>query len=127
MVHQVMYKCQSLTECSEARPTRSHFIEDFTLLDGASDDWKELFICNSCNQHWIVEKGAEMDRLTNKAFKCTGSEKWLLHDTSPSLTDWLIVQHGGLSNQNCIYSSCFKTALKGMVLCVEHGHSEYKW
>jgi len=58
VLHQVMCKCQILSECSEAIPTRSYFIEGFTLLDAVSGSWKELFICNSCNQHWIIEKGA---------------------------------------------------------------------
>jgi len=68
-----------------------------------------------------------MDLRSNKAFKCGGLKNWLLHDTSSALSDWLIAQHDGLSNKNCIYSGCRKIALKRMVLCVEHGHSEYKW
>ncbi len=122
-----MCNCQELNECVEAVPTRDEFLEGFNKLDHSSKLWAELFVCCNCGQHWIVEEGAEMDRRSNKAFKIDDPEDWLNHDTSPALAHWLISQHGGFSGHQCIYSGCKKQALNNMVVCVEHGHSEYKW
>lgn len=100
---------------------------EFKTLDQRSKQWFELYVCSSCGQHWMVEKGAEMDRRANKAFKIPDPDNWLSHDIRPALADWLIDQHGGLSNQQCAFSGCEKTALRNMAVCVEHGHSEYQW
>lgn len=119
--------CQSLGECVEVSPTREKFVSFLKKLDHNSKLWAEIFVCNSCSQFWIVEKGAEMDRRANKAFKINNADNWMSHDTSPALAQWLIKKHGGLSEKQCISSGCEKKALNGMVFCVEHGHTEYQW
>ena len=122
-----MCNCHELNECVEVVPTRDEFLVGFNKLEHSSKLWAELYVCSNCGQHWIVEEGAEMDRRSNKAFKIDDSGNWLNHDTSPALAQWLISKHGGLSDKQCIYSGCKKQALNNMVVCVEHGHSEYKW
>ena len=122
-----MCNCQNLNECTEAILTRDDFVATFKKLDHSSKLWSELLVCESCGQHWIVEEGAEIDRRSNKAFKINEPSNWLNHDTSPALTKWLITQHGGLSEKQCIFSGCNKKALNNMLVCVEHGNSEYKW
>lgn len=47
-----------------------------------------------------------MGRRSNKAFKISYPENWLSHDTSPALAQWLISKHGGLSEQQSIFSGC---------------------
>src|SRR5690606_2058787 len=114
-------------ECTEAIQTREGFVSGFKKLDHSTKLWAELFGCNSCGQHWIVEEGAEADRRSNKAFKISDPESWLNHDTSPALAQWLMNKHGGVSDKQCIFSGCNNKALKNILVCVEHGHSEYKW
>jgi hypothetical protein len=123
----IMCNCQSLSECVEAVPTRNNFVGTFTKLDHSTKLWAELFVCNICGQHWIVEEGAEMDRRSNKAFKISSPDNWLEHDTNPALANWLVKQHGGVSEQQCMFAGCEKMALKNMVVCVVHGHSEFEW
>ena len=122
-----MCKCISLRDCVEAFPTRDDFVRDFQKIDSSPELWSELFKCNACGQHWIVEEDQEIDRRSNKAFKTNEPSKWKSHDTRASLAEFLISKHGGLSKQQCVWAGCGEKALKGMAVCVYHGHSEYKW
>jgi len=122
-----MCKCRILEECEETLPNRGEFVKGFKKLDSSSRLWAELFQCETCGQHWIVEVGGEMDRRTDKAFKITEPKNWLSYDTMPALAGWLIKKHGGLSEKQCIFSGCNEKALKNMAVCIYHGHSEYNW
>ena len=122
-----MCNCIKYGDCEEATPTRNEFIREFTQLDSCVQLWTELFICNNCGQHWVVEENAEMDRRSNMAYKVDTPKNWTKHDTRPALSQWLILQHGGLTDQQCVHAGCNEYALKDMVVCVFHGHSEYNW
>ncbi len=122
-----MCNCSSLSECTAALPTREIFIANFNKLGDSTKLWVELFVCNDCGQHWIIEEGGPMDRRADMAFKISDSKNWLNYDMSSALSEWLITQHGGLSDIQCSYSGCENKALANMVVCVKHGHSEHQW
>ena len=115
-----MCRCKDLNKCEEALPTRDVFIKNFNKLDSNIEFWTELFVCSNCNQHWIVEKGSEVDRRSNKAYKIDTSENWKNYDTKPLLDEWTISQHGGLSDKECLRSGCKEKALKNMAVCIHH-------
>jgi hypothetical protein len=120
-----MCNCINFRECEETHPNRDDFVAGFQKL--YSDTWRELFICNTCHQYWIVEQGAEMDRRSNKAYKIPSEENWLQYNTKSALANWLIHQHGGLAENKCLYQGCNQKSLKNMFVCVYHGSSEYQW
>jgi hypothetical protein len=122
-----MCDCLKLSECTEALPTRDEFMAGFRKLEHSYKLWVDFCVCENCGQYWIIEDGAEMDRRSNMAFKVFDPKNWITDDTSTALADWIIAKHGGLSNKKCIFYACNKMALKNMMVCVVHGHSEYKW
>lgn len=122
-----MCHCANLRSCEEALPTRELFVVDFEPIEPSVDGWSELFLCNDCGQHWIVERGAEMDRRSNKAYKIEAQSNWQTFDRKPALADLLIQKHGGLAGAKCAFVDCPAQALRGMAVCVRHGHSEYVW
>jgi hypothetical protein len=122
-----MCDCQKLNKCTKALPARDEFVAGFRKLDHNSNLWADLFVCESCEQYWIVEEGAEMDRRSNMAFKIPDPQNWLFYDTSAALSDWIIENHGGLSNQKCVFYGCNEMALNNMMVCFKHGHPEHNW
>lgn len=64
-----MCNCKILPNRTEAVPTREDFIVGFKKLKRLPELWAELFVCETCGQHWIVEEGAELNRRSNIATK----------------------------------------------------------
>lgn len=94
------------------------FIENFSLVDSAS--WMELYQCQVCLQFWAIEKGAELDRRHNLAFKLTQSQNWKTFDFSSARDKWKAQKYGGISQNQCMYKGCDNFAVKGKVFCIKH-------
>jgi len=122
-----MCNCEKLDSTTKVSPSREKFVDSFELVNHASELWADLFKCTKCGQLWFVENRGGHDRSPELAYKISEKTNWRAFDVQPGRKEWLIKEHGGTSENNCMWVGCKEKALKGMSVCVSHGHSEFKW
>jgi hypothetical protein len=120
-------ECASLPGAARTRPSRAAFVARLELIDGDPEEWAELRACPVCGQRWYVEKGAEMDRQENIAFKLPSLGEWRSFDREPALRALLVREHGGEGDSTCVFAGCGAPVLQSLAVCVQHAHSEYRW
>jgi hypothetical protein len=122
-----MCNCNKLDSTTEVIPSREDFVHPLEHVEQSIELWADLFKCPTCSQLWFIENRGGHDRNPELAYKISEQENWRTFDVRPGRKEWLIKKHGGTSETNCMWSGCKEKALKGMSVCVSHGHSEFKW
>ena len=112
-------KCSSLAATVEVQMPSDAFVENFKTIERSNTEWADLFKCNLCNQFWVVEFGAEMDRRSNFAVKtkCNSLSEFDFLTARAGIES---LKHGGLSHDICMFVGCSQQALKGIVFCSKH-------
>ena len=111
--------CRILENTLAIKSSRNAFVANFEKLETSNENWAELFKCNICEQRWVVQVGAEMDREYNYAFK-TEVPTLNAFDFQKANFDLEAHKHGGFSNDICMFLGCEQKALKGIAFCPKH-------
>src|SRR5271163_1470547 len=72
-------------------------------------EWKKLFRCDSCGQHWIVDN---WDKLQSQfTIKIDDPTRWKEFDRTQLVKEYRVELHGGVSGEECMWAGCPKRAL----------------
>jgi hypothetical protein len=86
-------------------------------------DWCYLVWCKNCGQLWQVDAWDKYSY--GLAIKYSGTiEDWKRLSDIDIRKEAMIINHGGLSDNECQWSRCKNKALKDMAICVEHAYKE---
>ena len=108
--------CEEQPELVEISNEHSAFKSKLNEL--AVGDWVLLMTCPNCDQLWIVD---EWDKYqASYAIKISTQENWELFDAESLVKEKMIQNHGGLTQDDCMWSGCNSKQVKGSALCVNH-------
>jgi hypothetical protein len=100
------------------------YLEDLPILfkqrstKVATENWYELFRCNSCDQLWRLDIwDKEQDQF---AAKVPSAHDWVEFDTIPAQKELLLKTRGGIGSIQCSWAQCNQTAVKNLLICVDH-------
>ncbi len=119
MLERAMCYCNETPALIEISNNHSDFKSKFNQI--AVGDWVLLMQCPDCNQFYKVD---EWDKYqTSYAVKITSSENWESFDSESHIKQQMVVNHGGLTNDPCVWSGCDIKQVKGSAYCVNHLYS----
>lgn len=104
----------------ESLISRQEFVSGLEVCDHSAKLWEELCRCPKCGQYWGVQRGAEVDRRANLAFKVDSPAAWPTLDRRKLIRALAIREAGGLSNDICLQAGCSERAVRGLVFCIDH-------
>ena len=111
-----MCNCSGLASLLNIADESAGFVAQ---LNHVSDgDWVTLFLCPDCQQLWRIDVWDKLQ--TQIAVKVPSKLGWEAFDSKPLILESLVQQHGGLSDDACIWAGCDARAVKTVVYCPSH-------
>jgi len=111
----IMCNCTKQMELVDITSHYKDFQNNLILLD--RDNWVKLMECSTCKQLWRID---EWDKHTLYAVKLPIQSGWESFDSKSLIKEKMVMNHGGLSKNKCIWSGCNNMQLKGIAYCINH-------
>lgn len=119
MPREAMCNCKEQPTLIDISNNHSDFKSKLNELDVGN--WVLLMQCPDCKQLYKVD---EWDKYqTCYAVKIPSSENWEAFDSESLIKDKIVQNHGGLTNESCMWSGCDIKQVKGSAYCVNHLYS----
>ncbi|MBQ0806996.1 MAG: hypothetical protein KBT55_03405 [Porticoccus sp.] len=119
MAEGTMCNCKEQPVLIDISNNHSDFKSKLNQLDAG--DWVMLMRCPDCAQFYKVD---EWDKYqTCYAVKISSSQNWESFDSVSLVKEQIVINHGGLTSEPCMWSGCETKQVKGSAYCVNHLYS----
>jgi hypothetical protein len=111
-----MCNCKDLPDLLEISNCHAEFKARLSQIKVGN--WVLLMSCPSCGQLWKVD---EWDKYQNcYAAKISTQENWESFSTEELIKAQIVKNHGGFTNEKCMWSGCSVNQVNGSAFCVNH-------
>ena len=115
-----MCDCNKKTKIVNISSGYNDFIEHMDDID--FKDWLLLKQCRDCRQLWIVDEWDKYQSLY--ATKVQSEINWKESDRDSLIKEQIIINHGGLADDSCMWAGCKNRQVKGSAFCIEHMYEQ---
>ncbi len=104
------------SELVDISNSHTEFKSNLDLLE--TGDWVFLMQCQECCQLWRVDAWDKYQQ--PYAVKISDQESWEKFDSTVLIKEKIIINRGGLTSEQCLWSGCSLKQVNGSAYCVNH-------